>query len=113
MLKEVESRVKSEVALDRVEFSNQILHDIKGEREKLQSATDDARKNLSAQKDKCIKEIEQEFSLFKQKYSWLESVIASKEVDIDFHTIDDAHKLVEQLHIKKPDGYINIVKKNN
>ena len=30
MLKEVESKVKSEVALDRVEFSNQILQDIKG-----------------------------------------------------------------------------------
>lgn len=111
MLKEVESKVKSEVALDRVEFSNQILHDIKGEREKFQSVTDNAGKNLSDQKDKCIEEIERKFSAFEQKYSWLESVIASKEVELDFHTIDDAHKLVEQLRIEKPDGYIDIVKK--
>lgn len=111
MLKEVESKVKSEVALDRVEFSNQILQDIKGEREKIQGVTDDAEKNLSNQKDKCIEEIERKFSAFEQKYSWLESVIASKEVELDFHTINDAHKLVEQLRIEKPDGYINIVKR--
>lgn len=111
MLREVESRVKSEVALDRVEFSNQILHDIKEEREKFQSVTDDAGKNLSGRKDKCIEEIEQKFSIFEQQYSWLKSVITSKEVDLDFHTINDAHKLVEQLRLEKPDGYINIVKK--
>ena len=111
MLKEIESRVKSEVALDRVELSNQILRDIKGERAIFQSMTDDARKKLSNQKDKCIEEIEQRFSLFEQKYSWLESVIANKEVDLEFHTIDDAHKLVEQLRIEKPDGYIDIIKR--
>lgn len=111
MLKEIEAKVKSEVALDRAEFSDQILHDIKQEREKYQSMADDVGKSLSDQKDKCIGEIKGEFSAFEQKYAWLESVVISKEVELEFHTIDDAHKLVEQLRIGKPDGYINIVKK--
>lgn len=111
MLKEIVSKVKSEVAVDRVEFSDQILRGISGEKEKFLDIADDAEKKLSEQKDKCIEEIEQKFNGFEQKYSWLESTITSKEADLDFRTIDDAHRLVERLHSEKPDGYINIIKK--
>lgn len=111
MLKEIESKVKSEVAVDRVAFSNQILQGISGEQEKFLSTADDASKDLLAQKEICIKEIADKFELFEQKYAWLEATVTHKEADLDFHTIDDAHKLVERLRNEKPDGYINIVKK--
>lgn len=111
MLKEIESKVKSEVAVDRVAFSDQILQGISGEQEKFLSTADDASKNLLTQKEICIKEIADKFELFEQKYAWLEATVTHKEADLDFHTIDDAHKLVERLRNEKPDGYINIIKK--
>lgn len=111
MLKEIELKVKSEVAVDRVEFSNQILQGISGEQEKFLSIADDTSKDLLAQKETCIKEMADKFDLFKQKYAWLEATVTHKEVDLDFYTIEDAHILVQQLRAKKPTGYIGIIKK--
>lgn len=51
------------------------------------------------------------FDSFEKKYAWLEATIANKEADLDFHTVDDAHKLVERLRNIKPTGYISIIKK--
>lgn len=113
MLKEIESRVKSEVAIDRVEFSNQILQSVSGEQEKFHGVVADADRELLEHKEKCIVEIMDKFDSFEKKYAWLEATIANKEADLDFHTVDDAHKLVEQLRKAKPVGYIGIIKKNS
>lgn len=111
MLKEIESRVKSEVAVDRVEFSNQILQSVSSEQAKFYDAVADADKELLAHKEKCIGEIADKFDSFEKKYAWLETTIANKEADLDFHTVDDAHKLVERLRNIKPTGYISIIKR--
>lgn len=111
MLKEIESRVKGEVAVDRVEFSNQILQSVSSEQVKFYEAVADADKELLARKEKCISEIADKFDSFEKKYAWLEATVANKEADLDFHTVDDAHKLVERLRNTKPTGYISIIKK--
>ena len=94
MLKEIESRVKGEVAVDRVEFSNQILQSVSSEQVKFYEAVADADKELLARKEKCISEIADKFDSFEKKYAWLEATVANKEADLDFHTVDDAHKFV-------------------
>lgn len=111
MLKEIESRVKVEVAVDRVEFSNQILQSVSSEQVKFYEAVADADKELLARKEKCISEIADKFDSFEKKYAWLEATVANKEADLDFHTVDDAYKLVERLRNTKPTGYISIIKK--
>lgn len=111
MLKEIEARVKSEVAVDRVEFSNQVLQGIGDEQKKFSTMVEKAEDALSERKERCIDEIKTKFDAFEQKYAWLEATVTDREADLSFHTIDDAHKLVEQLRNEKPNGYIDIIKK--
>lgn len=111
MLNEIESKVKSEVAVDRIEFSNQILQGISSEQEKFLAIVDDASKALLEKKEICITDIVDIFDCFEQKYAWLEATVTRKEADLDFYTIEDAHILVQQLRAKKPTGYISIVTK--
>ena len=105
-LKEIESRVKSEVAVERVEFSNQIIQSVSSEQAKFYDAVTDVGKELLAHKEKCIGELVDKFDSFETKYEWLEATIANKEADLDFHAVDDAHKLVGRLRNIKPTGYI-------
>lgn len=111
MLNEIESKVKSEVAIDRTEFSNQILQGISSEQEKFLDIVDGASNALLEKKEMCIKDIVDEFNRFEQKYAWLEATVTHKEADLDFYTIEDAHILVQQLRAKKPTGYIGIITK--
>lgn len=111
MLKEIESKVKSEVAIDRIAFSKQIIKDIEYEQRKFDDAVKRAETGITAQKDKYITEIDKQFSSFDSKYTWLQATIEHKEADLNFYTVDDAHKLTEQLRSIKPDGYVDIIRK--
>ena len=111
MMKEIDLKVKSEVSVDRTSFFDQILTNIRGIQEEFLGTTVSARNDLISQKEMCINEIVDKFEQFSQKYAWLEATVTHKEAELDFQTISDAHKLVEQLRNAKPDGYIRIVKK--
>lgn len=111
MLKEIESKVKSEVAIDRIAFTKQIVQSMEDELQKFDDAVKSADTQLIAQKDKYIEEIDGRFGIFDSKYAWLQTAIEEEQVDLNFHTVDDAHKLAEQLRNEKPNGYVDILKK--
>lgn len=111
MLKEIESKVKGEVSVDRTEFYEKILKGIKDEQDQFFGKVRDTGCELENQKDKYIKEIEQQYRNFDERYAWLEATVKSKQADLNFYTINDAHILVEQLRDKKPNGYVEIIRK--
>lgn len=111
MLEEMEKLVKSEVAVGRNDFSNNLTTSIDNKLKEIKTETENGINKLQAKHEESQNKLDQSISDFGQKYDWLEAIISAEVGELDIATVADAHTLTESLREKKPSKYIFMIKK--
>ncbi len=108
LLKEIALRIKSEVD---VALTGRFIKRLEDKQKAFNESVDNAQNSLKEQLSKSSGDLNEKFAEIDQKYSWLKSAVQEEKVDLDFHTVADAHTLVETLRDEKPDSYIAMIKR--
>ena len=111
MLSEIDNRVKNEVAIGRLDFTDDLLTKIATQNNLINTTANSAIEQINAKSAESANHLSEIIENFRKRYNWLELIISAEVGELSISTVADAHDLVETLREKKPDEYISMIKK--
>lgn len=103
-----EKKEEAEKSLEGIveEFKGNIDNEVENGIDEITKLRDSLESKLQGE----IKATKDSIKDFTEKYSWLAKLTKEDLQRIDFHTVEEAHKLAEKLHEEKPNGYVTMIK---
>ena len=133
LVDEIEKRVKMEVQAEQARFiqevfskMNKVLQDIDKKAESIIKTIDEKQVHyIDASKEKAneatiklsdivdegMRKINERTDDFDIRFSWLSDLVVDNDIDLNIHTIYDAHVNVERLRSEQRSGHVNLIKK--
>lgn len=110
LLKEIALRIKSEMESLTASIAGKVTRQLDAKQKFFDNSVVNAETSLQDNLAKYLEELKEQFEEINQKYSWLKPAVQEKNVELDFHTVADAHNLVTKLRKERPTGYVKIIK---